>query len=223
MTIGFLLLPFVFFLFISEFAHIGVSTLLKDLSISFTRITIAYVIAALLGWLCAVAFYKGRQSNVALPLFDVLQSFPTFAALPLAVYAWGPTSFTVIFFLVFTILWPILFSLVSSLKMVKSDWEEAIKISQLSGWEYFRRFLWPISVPALIIGSVVGLGDGWEALVATEIVAKTRLGLGSFFQSYSTNLNVTVFGILGMLLFIFCLNKIVWLPLLEWSHKTLEE
>jgi len=222
-TLGLLVLPFVFLLSFSELAHIGTATLFKDLSISFVRISVAYFIAAVLGWVWAVTFYKGKRGEMALPIFDVLQSFPTFAALPLAVYIWGPTNFTVIFFLVLTIIWPIFFSLVSSLKLVKSEWEEAVKIYGLSGKDYLKKFLWPVSVPALITGSVVGLGEGWEALVATEIVAKTRIGLGSFFQSYSANFKITGFGILGLLLLIFCINKIIWLPLLDWSHRTLEE
>lgn len=222
-TLFFIVIPFLFFLFLSHFTNITTSTLIKDMGGSFLRISVAYFIAAVLGWTLAVFFSKGKRAIVALPVFDVLQSFPTFAALPLAVLLWGPSNETVIFFLVLTILWPILFSIISSMKLIKRDWEEAVSITRLSGWQYLYKFLWPVSVPGLITGSIIGLGEGWEALVATEIIVGIKTGLGSFFQLFSSHPSVTAFGILGLLILIFSMNKLIWLPLLEWSHREMEE
>ncbi len=221
-TLAVIFLPFVFFLVFSKLAHITSSVLFYDLFISMVRLFIAYGIAVVIGWVCAVLFYKGKISHIALPIFDVLQSFPIFAALPLAVYYWGATNFTVIFFLVAAVIWPIFFSLISSLKLIRHDWEEVAEISQLKGWRYIKNFLWPVSAPGLITGSIIGLGDGWEALVATEIIVQIKMGLGDFFGTYAANPTITTFGILGFLLFIFSINKLVWLPLLERSHRTME-
>ncbi|HYU64644.1 MAG TPA: hypothetical protein VEK36_00025, partial [Candidatus Paceibacterota bacterium] len=102
-----------------------------------------------------------------------------------------------------------------------SDWQEAVAVSGLSGSAYVRYFLWPVSLPGLITGSIVGLGDGWEALIATEIIVRIKTGVGSFFQSFANNPTMTFFGIFGFLLLIFSINKLVWLPLLEWSHQLL--
>lgn len=222
-TVLFLLIPFLFLLGFARFAEIAVSVLFADVSLSFLRLTISYVIAAVFAWIFAVSFYRGARATVALPFFDVLQSFPTFAALPIAVYLWGSSDVTVIFFLVLTIIWPIFFTLISSLKLIRKDWQEAVQISGLSGVGYFRKFLWPLTKPALITGSIIGLGEGWEALVATEIIAKTPVGLGRFFENYSQDPSLTAFGILGLLVLIFCINKLLWLPLLETSHALMEE
>lgn len=222
-TIGILLVPFLLLLLFAQFAHIATGALIADLLVSTWRIAVAYVIAAILGWTCAVLFYRGPASMVALPIFDVLQSFPTFAMLPLAVLAWGPSDTTIIVFMVVTIIWPIFFSVVSALKLAKEDWQEAVTIYQCRGLDYTKKYLWPISRPGLITGSIVGLGDGWEAIIATEIVVKTQAGLGSFFQVFSSNPAVTAFGILGLLVFIFSINKVLWLPLLDWSHRTMED
>lgn len=223
LTVCFILVPFLFLLVFSEFAHIKPSLLFQNFFISFFRLIAAYIIAASLGWLFAVSFYRGKKAAIALPVFDVLQSFPTFAALPTAVFFWGPTNFTVIIFLIITIIWPIFFSVISSLKLIKRDWEEAIEISQIKGISYVKKFILPISIPGLITGSVVGLGEGWEALVATEIIVHIKSGLGNFFQSFSSNPYLTAFGILGLLLIIFSLNKLIWLPLLDLSHLNMEE
>ena len=120
-------------------------------------------------------------------------------------------------------IWPVFFSIVSSLKLIKRDWQEAAKISNLRGWQYFRYFLWPVSVSGLIIGSIIGLGEGWEALVATEIIISPGRGLGEFFQRFSTSPMITGFGILGLLILIFAFNKLIWLQLLTWSHERLAD
>jgi len=222
-TVLFLVLPFAFFVFFARFAKISSVGLFENIGISFVRMAAAYVIAVSLAWICAVLFYQGRRSYIALPIFDVLQSFPTFAALPLATFFLGASNVTVIFFLVITIIWPVFFSIISSLHLIKHDWREAVEISQLSGYQYFRMFLLPITIPGLITGSIIGLGEGWEALIATEIIIGTRTGLGNFFNSFAQSPRMTTFGILGFLILIFSMNKLIWVPLLERSHRKMEE
>jgi NitT/TauT family transport system permease protein len=215
--------PFLLLLIFSKVVHVAVGDFLAETGVSFLRLGAAYLIAALLAWVFAVSFYKGKRALFFLPLFDVLQSFPTFAALPLAIYFWGASNFTVIFFLVITVIWPIFFTVVSSLKLIKREWEEAAAIFGLRGFAYLRKFLLPVSIPGFITGSIIGLGEGWEALVATEIIVGLKNGLGGFFKSFSTNPTITAFGIFGFLLFIFAVNKLIWLPLLERSHRRMEE
>lgn len=222
-TLIVVILPFLFLFFFSRITHIASSVLFEDVLVSSIRLLIAYIFAALFGWLLAISFYHGKRSTIALPVFDVLQSFPTFAILPLAAYIWGVSNITVIFFLIITIIWPILFSIISSLKLIKNDWEEATEILDLRGFAYLKYFLFPVSLPGLITGSIIGLGEGWEALVATEMIVGTRPGLGDFFQAYSHNPTITALGITGLLLIIFSVNKLIWLPLLRWGHDTMEE
>ena len=223
MTIFIIAAPFVFLLLFSEIANIAKEQLFADTFVSLIRLVIAYIFAVILAWIFAVAFYKGKAASVALPIFDVLQSFPTFAALPLVAYFIGVTNTTIIVFLVATVIWPIFFSLISSLKLIKSEWQEVAEIYNLKGYNYLKNFVFPVSIPGLITGSIVGLGDGWEALVATEIIINIKSGLGSFFNSFSANYQITVFGIIGFLLLIFSINKLIWIPLLDWSHHRMEE
>ncbi len=222
-TICLLILPFAFFLFFARLTAISSAELFAHIGISVMRLCIAYVIALVLAWTCAVLFYQGRRAALALPFFDVLQSFPTFAALPFAIVFFGPSHTTVILFLVITIIWPIFFSIISALHLIKHDWREAVAISQLSGMPYVKMFLLPITIPGLVTGSVIGLGEAWEALIATEIIVGTKMGLGSFFSFFSNDPRMTAFGIFGFLLLIFSINKLVLAPLLEWSHRRMEE
>lgn len=222
-TLLVIIAPFLFLLVFSRVADIASGSLFTNVGISFFRLLLAYLIAALLGWTLAVLFSQGRRSLIALPAFDILQSFPTFALLPMAVLAFGPSSLTIVVFLVVTIIWPIIFSVVSSVKQIKHDWREAVTVFGLSGMAYLRFFLLPVSIPGLITGSIIGLGEGWEALIATEIIVRAPRGLGSFFAAFATSPAITLFGILGFLILIFSINKLVWLPLLAWSHRQVEE
>jgi len=221
-TLFLVFLPFGFMIFFSRYANIAKRILWHDFLLSFYRLTLAYVIAALAGWILAVSFYRGKKAAVFLPIFDVLQSFPAFAALPLAVYFWGPSNFTVIFFLIFAVIWPIFFSIISSLKLIRHDWREAASIFDLTGRPYLTKFLIPITLPGLITGSIIGLGEGWEALIATEIIVGNKTGLGNFFKTFAHDPTITAVGIFGFLLIIFIINKLIWLSLLEWSHHQME-
>ena len=222
-TVFLLLLPLLALLASTAWSRAESGTFLLDVGLSSIRLAIAYAVAATLAWLFAVLFERGPLAVIALPLFDVLQSFPTFALLPLATIVFGHGNVTVVFFLIVTIIWPILFSVLSSLKLARQDWREAVHVAGLHGWQYIRLYLWPVTVPGLITGSVIGLGEGWEALVATEMLVGVRHGLGAFFQLQADHPAFTALGILALLFVIFGINKILWLPLLDWGHHSLEE
>ena len=222
-TIVTIFIPILALLIFAKVTQITLISLVINLTLSIGRLTSAYFIALILAWIFALISYKGNLSAIALPIFDVLQSFPSFAAMPIAVYFWGPSNQTIIFFLVITIIWPILFSIISSLRLIKHDWEEAADIANLSGFNYFKYFLLPVSIPGIITGSIIGLGEGWEALVGTEMIVNAKNGVGPFFQKFSQNPEITFFAIFGLLLIIFCINKLVWLPLLDFSHRKMEE
>ncbi len=215
--------PFFALLAFAATAHINLANLWVNVIITIIRLFVAYLIAVVLAWIFATLFHRGKAAAVALPVFDVLQSFPTFAILPLATFYLGATNFTVILFMVITVIWPILFSIISSLKLIKHDWEEAVEIYQLKKWDYVTKFVWPASLPGLITGSIIGLGDGWEAIVGTEIIVGIKSGMGNFFQMFSQNALVTCLGVIGLLALIFSINKVIWIPLLDWSHKVTEE
>lgn len=219
-----LVLPVLFILFITPGSSVSRLDFLQALSVSAIRLLIAYCISVLLAVILGITLSRGKVGAFFLPVFDVLQSFPTFALLPLAVHFLGADDLTVIFFLVITLIWPILFAIISALKLVRGDWEEAANIFGATGLKKLFYFILPISYPGIITGSIVGLGEGWEAVVGAEIIVglQTR-GLGAFFTQNGASGRLVFFGVTALLLCIFTLNKIIWLPLLEKSHKLLSE
>ncbi len=218
------LLPFLFIVLFTPLSYSEKMSCMSDLGASSVRLVVAYVISLFLAIVLGITLSRGRVGTVSLPVFDVLQSFPTFAMLPLAVHVFGPSDMTVIFFLVVTVVWPMLFAIISSQKLIKTAWEEAATVYGATGIKRFTHFALPVAAPGIVTGSIVGLGEGWEAVVGAELIVGLKdHGLGGFFESGGTQGHVVFFGVMALLLFIFVLNHIIWLPLLEKSHKMLTE
>ncbi len=214
-----IVVPIILLISFSYVSGIHVRHLFDDIGVSIYRLVIAYFAAAALAWLGAVFLASGRTGEFLLPLFDVLQSMPSFAILPIAILYWGRSEVTIVFFLVLAIIWPILFATMSSIKQADRDWHAAAQMSRIHGLEYLRYYLVPLSLPGFITGCIIGIGEGWEALIATEIIVNAQSGLGAFFSSVANDPTLTAFGVLIFLSLIFAVNKLIWLPLLDWSHR----
>jgi len=218
-----ILVPLFLLFAFSVVSGIEFSSALYDLSVSMWRLFVALVISTVAAWILVVSLVRDKTSNnIVLSFFDVLQSLPTFTILPIAVHFLGNKASTIIFFLVITMIWPIVFSVVSSLKQAERSFTEAVYISRIHGFNYIKYYLLPLTMPGIITGAIIGLGEGWEALIATEIILQAKTGLGPFFQSFADNTYMTLLGVLVFLSIIYTINKFIWLPLLEKSHQLVE-
>lgn len=218
----FLLIPLFGLLVFTAVTGISFQLTVYDLLVSVWRLGVAFVIATVLAWVLVVVLIKGKTEVPTLALFDVMQSLPTFTILPIAVHFLGQSESTIILFLIITVIWPIIFSIVSSIKQVDQSWRDAVAMSGIKGFDYIRYYLFPVTTPGIVTGAIIGLGDGWEALIATEIILQTQTGLGAFFQGFSSNSAETLLGVLVFLSVVFTINKLIWLPLLDKSHQLLE-
>ena len=214
-----IIVPIALLVWFSLISGINFQSLASDIALSMSRLFVAFIIAAALAWLLAVFLTHGKAGELSLPIFDVLQSMPSFAVLPLAIIYFGKSDVTIVTFLVLAIIWPILFATVSSIKLADKDWQAVVSMSRIRGFAYVRYYLVPLSLPGFVTGSIIGLGEGWEALIATEIIVQAQRGLGSFFSGVATDPMLTAFGVLIFLTIIFAINKLIWLPLLDWSHR----
>lgn len=190
---------------------------------SIWRLFVAYLISVVLAFILGILASETRFGNgFFIPLFDLLQSFPSFAILPFLARVLGASESAVIFFLIITMMWPILFAVISSLKLMKTEYREVVSVFKINRWMYMRKVLFPLALPGLVTGSVVGLGEGWEAVVGAELVLGfAGKGLGAYFQT--ENGYILLFGVIALLLVIFCINKLIWLPLLEKTHRMMQE
>lgn len=192
---------------------------------SFTRVVIAYVVAFIIALLTTL-FITSRSwtESIFIPILDAFQSFPAFAFFPLLIVWFGKGSLDVIIILVFEMIWPMIFTLISAKKQIKQDLIEASKIFGATGPNYYIYVLLPLLFPSIITGSIIAWGEAWEAIIAAEILVNVP-GVGNYLSSAGQNnqMHVLIIGILILMLLLFILNKYVWLPLLNMSTKYRED
>ena len=202
-----------------NFSSLDARELIKGFVASLTRTTIAYFIAITLAVLIALIITSSKWiEDLMLPVLDVLQSFPSFALFPVLVVALKNSPETIIILvLTITMIWPILFSIIGGVKNRREDWEEAATIFGARGYKRLIHFTIPDLMPSIITGSIVGWGEGWEFIIGAELLVKTNLGIGSYLGVLGQKQEnaALAFGILFLLVLLFIINKLLWLPLLN--------
>jgi len=206
------------------FGSVSWSVLGSALAHTTIRIALAYVIAVALGVSIALIVGASPLSDSFFPIFDILQNIPSFALLPFFIYFLGYNDIMIILFAVTSIIWPILFSVLAAIKSAHTDLSDAATIFGARGFKRIRFYLAPLSLPAILTGSIVGIAIGWEAIIGAEIIAKI-VGFGGFIEAASaTGVNqTTLAGMLAILLIVFIINRVIWTPLLAESSKRYAE
>lgn len=188
---------------------------------SLVRVIISYFIALILAVLLALLVsYSEKVEAIALPILDVLQSFPSFALFPIFVVWFGRSSIVTILILIVSMIWPILFTLVTAQKQISSEIIEATHLFGAKGSKYIFYVLLPIMFPAIVTGSIVAWGEAWDQIIAAEIIISIS-GVGTYLALAGQNgqNSVLIVGILTLLLILFLINKYLWLSLLNISTK----
>lgn len=202
------------------FTHVDWSALGASLLLTLYRLALAYGIALVVGVFLALLVGWGPFIDFFFPFFDVLQNVPSFALLPIFIYFLGFTDTMIILFSVTSIIWPILFAILTAIKSAHTDLNDAATVFGATGWKRVVNYLGPLSFPAIVTGSIVGIAIGWEAVIGAEIIADTS-GFGAFIKgASSTGINsATIAGTLAVLILVFIINRLVWAPLLAQSTK----
>lgn len=188
------------------------------------RLLAAYIMALMLGVTIALLVSWSPFADMLFPVFDVLQNIPSFALIPIFIYFFGYTSEMIILFAASSIAWPILFAVMTAIKGAHRDLLDAAAIFGARGLKRILFFLAPLSFPAILTGSIVGIAIGWEAVIGAEIITNV-LGFGDFIKNASIAgfTQASVAGTLAILVIVFAINRMVWAPLLAESSKRYAE
>ncbi len=194
------------------------SALVSALALSSFRLIIAYAISLIIATIVAVLVSSNRIGDSLIPVFDLMQNLPSFALIPLFVLWLGYTNLMTIVFAATSIIWPILFYMLHALKTVSKDKEDAAKIFGATGLKKMLFFSLPVAFPAAVTGSIVGFSIGWEAIIGVEIIGLSN-GIGTFINnSSSMGSRSLILGLAALLLVVFLINRLVWMPLLKKSQ-----
>ena len=188
------------------------------------RLLFAYAVALLIGIPVALLVGWSRFIDFFFPFFDILQNLPSFALIPLFIYFFGYTDTMIILFAMSSIIWPILFAVLTAIKNAHQDLSDAATIFGARGLKRIYAYLAPLSFPAILTGSIVGIAIGWETIIGAEIITSVS-GFGAFISGAGTGGldQSAIAGMLAILAIVFFVNRLVWAPLLNESSRRYAE
>ncbi|MCK9393605.1 ABC transporter permease subunit, partial [bacterium] len=194
-----IIVPFLAIIILGKINKIDIEAIFYNLSISFYRLSFAYLISLALSIILAISLWRSKFSNFFTSLFDIMQNIPSFALIPFFVIWFGYTNEMVIVFATTAMLWPILFSILAQLKELKTDLSEAAEIFGAKGLKKIVYYILPCIFPAVISGSIIGIAMGWETIIGVEMIGMST-GIGSFLNiADKTNQEQTIlFAVLAL-------------------------
>lgn len=138
--------------------------------VAFIYASVAIPIGILMGW------SKTAQSLFE-PIFEMLRPIPPIAWIPLAILWFGIGDLQNQFIIFLGIFFPLLINTITGVKNVEHNVVRAARCLGASETEVLTKVVFRAALPQIITGVRVGLGVGWMALVAAELVGATS-GLG---------------------------------------------
>lgn len=209
------ILPIIVILIIGKISEVSLVGLFSHLGISLFRLLSAYCISLVLAITIAVIIGPSRLSDFFIPIFDLLQNLPSFALIPLFVVLFGYTDKMAIIFTASSVLWPLLFYIIHTIKTAPNDLNRAAALFGATGWKRIFYYYIPLSFSSIITGSMIAFSIGWEAVIGIEILG-LKSGIGYFLNTaLAENKLIFSLGLACLLVLVFIINRLIWTPLLK--------
>ncbi len=190
-------------------------TLLGHLGVSLARLVGSVVVAGCAG--IALGVLAGISRRVAIfvePLAGFFNALSGIVWLPLAITWFGLTWKTVLFVIGNAVFFIVFFNTLVGVRSVPRLYEQAILTLGASRWQMLRDVLLPGALPGIVTGIRLGLGFGWRALIAAELVAVTQ-GLGFMIFSAANYLRTDIIlaGILVIGIVALAIDALIVVPI----------
>lgn len=137
----------------------------------------AIPLGLLIGW-------NDTSEKYLLPAFEVLRPIPPVAWVPIALIAFTTELMSIIWVVFVGVFFPILINTIDGVQEIEMDYARAIYSLGGSKVDLFRHVIIPSTLPSMVTGTVIGIGIGWIAVVAAEMISG-NYGVGyATYQSY---------------------------------------
>lgn len=143
---------------------------LKREAVAFAYALVAIPLGVLMGW-------SRIAQNMLEPVFEMLRPIPPIAWIPLAILWFGISDLQNQFIIFLGIFFPLLINTITGVKNVEHNIVRAARCLGASESSVLVKVVFRAALPSIVTGVRVGLGVGWMALVAAELVGATS-GLG---------------------------------------------
>jgi NitT/TauT family transport system permease protein/taurine transport system permease protein len=196
--------------------------LLTHLLASLKREGLAFVLASSAIPLGIAMGWWPRVHEQLYPVFEVLRPIPPLAWIPLSILWFGLGDTQNQFIILLGMFFPLLVNTIAGVRQVDAEMIEAAGTLGAPWWSILGRVVVPMALPQILTGIRVGLGVGWMALVAAELVGANS-GLGFLINDARSLLRTDII-IVGMLsigaagLVIDIVIRHLAARILPWSH-----
>jgi sulfonate transport system permease protein len=164
--------------------------LVRNLGISFLRVTIGFLIGSTLGLVFGAATGMSRTVEEYVgPLFHGLRQIPVLAWIPLLIICIGIGEEFKIYFIALTAFYPMALCAGEGIKGVSKAYQEVGAVFEFSRLKQFRTIVLPAALPTLFTGLRLSLSISWMAVVGAELVAASE-GIG--FMMYRARQQIQV-------------------------------
>jgi len=195
---------------------------------SMGRLVAAYLICLGISLPLAIVMARGAHARrVGLPIVEVVASFPATALFPVIIFELVPyltEQGAAVLMLMTGMIWYLFFNLLSGLRSIPPDLEEAARAYGLKGRQFLRRVLLPGVFPALITGSITAFGGGWNTLIVAEYLkvgtgqSLSVLGVGQlidlgYAESAMGGYPLMVAALFTLIGTVIAINELLWKPL----------
>jgi taurine transport system permease protein len=106
-----------------------------------------------------------------------LQGISGIAWLPLAILWFGFTHTTTLVIVIYTLIVPIVFNTMTGVRAIPENYVLALRSLGAGRLRIVRDVYLPGALPSIVVGTRLGMGYGWRALIASEMLVRQG-GLG---------------------------------------------
>ena len=145
------------------------------------RLAFSFTVAVALGTAIGVGLaLHGFTRRSIRPLIVALQITPFVAWVPIAVVWFGFTERAVVFVAIVGAFPAMTLATIQAFRQVPPLYERAGRTLGASGWQLYRRIVFPAALPGYMAGLQQAWGFAWKALMAGELIvaAAASTGLG---------------------------------------------
>lgn len=153
----------------SELVDFG--TLPSDVSLSLKRLAIGAVLATAIGIPIGLVLGFSRYGTMMFgPFLRFFQAVSGIAILPLLVVWFGFTELTIQLVILYTALVPVVFSTMTGVRTIPPIYGQAIETMGGTRLRLVRDVYVPGALASIVVGIRLGIGYGWRALIAGEML-----------------------------------------------------
>ncbi len=146
---------------------------------SLLRVMEGGIIAFIIGVPAGISVgYSKLIGYIFNPIIEIVRNMPPMAWIPLAIFVFvtGGSIFIVFIGMVF----PIILNTVQGVRSTDARLIDAARTLGASESMVISKVVIPSAFPSIMTGLRIGLGVGWMAIVAAEMVIRSPVGLGYF-------------------------------------------